>query len=71
MPCSFLVNGALWVRKLFACGRKARKLAKMTSVGTNKSKIARALLARIDEKQLPTEFGGKAEGFSWPQPKAS
>lgn len=38
----------------------------ITHVGTDKNEITRALLTRIDEKQLPRELGGEAEGFSWP-----
>ena len=71
VPCAPLLSGALWLRKLFSRGRQARKLAKTIYVGSGKSNIARALLARIDAEQLPRVFGGKADGFSWPQPKSS
>ena len=47
------------------------QLAKTTAVGTNKNKIAHTLLAHIDVEQLPKEFGGNAEGFTWPESKTS
>lgn len=64
-PCACVINGRLWLEKLFRPRLRAR-LTKITAVGTDKNKIVRALLAQIDAEQLPNQFGGKAVGFTWP-----
>lgn len=54
------------LRKLFRKRPKDRKRPKITCVGTDKKAVTRALLTFIDAENIPQQFGGEAEGFSWP-----
>ena len=52
-----------WVFWLFKPLISANTLAKMSVVGSGTSTIGDALLPVISAEELPTRYGGEAEGF--------
>lgn len=52
-----------WIFWLFKPLISANTLAKMSVVGSGSSTIGGALLPVISAEELPTRYGGEAEGF--------
>ena len=55
-----------WLSGVFGQESANSALSKNTEwVGKDKNAISRTLLGVIDAENLPIQFGGQAEGFTW------